>query len=266
MSAVASQDYSLLDRPEILSFLFYPRQEMPGALSEQSGQNLDVPLEDGSMLGARFHHAGKDAPTILFFHGNGEIASDYDDIGPLFTTMGINFLVVDYRGYGRSTGSPTVTNLMTDCHEALRFVEGWLAEGDYQDTLVVMGRSLGSAPALELAASYPERFAGLVIESGFAFMMPLLRLMGINPEGLGISEEDGCGNLEKIRAVTIPTLVIHAEYDHIIPYSDGAALHEASAAKERQLLMIPGANHNDIFLRGFGAYMKAIQAFVDRLS
>lgn len=263
MKTTTLRDYSLLDRPEILSFLFYPRREMPGAPSEQSGQNLDIPLDDGAMLGARFHHAGRAAPSILFFHGNGEIASDYDDIGPLFTTMGINFLVVDYRGYGRSTGSPTVTNLMADGHEALSFTQGWLKEKGYGGQLVLMGRSLGSAPALELAASHRESFTGLIIESGFAYMMPLLRLMGINPEGLGISEEDGCRNLEKIRTVTIPTLMIHAQFDHIIPFSDGAALHEASAAKEKRLLMIPGANHNDIFLKGFGEYMKTVKGFVE---
>lgn len=56
----------------------------------------------------------KNAPTLLFFHGNGEIVEDYDDIAQIYLKLGINFLPVDYRGYGRSTGSPTVTAMMRD--------------------------------------------------------------------------------------------------------------------------------------------------------
>ncbi len=262
MNPANSRDYSALDRPEILSSLFFPRKETVSS-SERSGRNMDIPLEDGTVLGARFHHAGKEAPTIMFFHGNGEIAADYDDIGPLFGTMGVNFMVIDYRGYGRSSGQPTVRALMTDCHEILSFSKNRLSENGYNGPLVVMGRSLGSAPALESAFSHQESFKGLIIESGFAYMMPLLRRLGIEPERLGLSEEDGCRNMEKIRNVTIPTLVIHAEHDHIIPFSDGKALYEASASRKKKLIMIPGADHNTIFVKGFGIYMKAIRDFME---
>ena len=86
-----------------------------------------------------------------------------------------------------------------------------------------MGRSLGSASVLELAAAYPEKVAGLIIESGFALAGPLLQLLGVNPASLGFTEESGFNHLAKIRTWHKPLLIIHAEFDHIIPFSDGSS-------------------------------------------
>ena len=72
--------------------------------------------------------------------------------------------------------------------------------------------------------------------------------------------------MDKIRAYERPTLIIHAQYDHIIPFSDGQALYEASGAPQKTLVEIPGANHNDIFVRGFAQYMAAVKDFVEMLN
>ncbi|MCK7515883.1 MAG: lysophospholipase [Desulfobacterales bacterium] len=85
--------------------------------------------------------------NILFFHGNGEIVDDYDDLGPFYNRLGINFLAVDYRGYGNSTGKPTTSAMLADCHVIFKFVNDWLREKGYTGALIVMGRSLGSASA-----------------------------------------------------------------------------------------------------------------------
>ncbi len=212
------------------------------------------------MVGARFHPAAAAAPTILFFHGNGEIVADYDELAPFYRRQGVNFLPVDYRGYGRSTGAPTVSAMMRDCHAILAFARQWLPEMGYRGPLMVMGRSLGSASALELAAAYPEQVAALIVESGFAYAGPLLQLLGVNLTAIGFKEMAGFRNVDKIRAYPGPTLIIHAEDDHIIPASDGQALYDASAAADKTLLKIPHANHNDILLQGFAVYMAAIQA------
>ena len=82
----------------------------------------------------------------------------------------------------------------------------------------------------------------------------------------GFSEESGFRNIDKIKKFNKPTLIIHAEFDHIIPYSEGQSLFDASAAKDKKLLQIPGANHNDIFARGLSAYLTAIQNLVESLS
>jgi pimeloyl-ACP methyl ester carboxylesterase len=216
-------------------------------------------------VGARFHLADAGAATILFFHGNGEIAADYDELGPLYNRMGIDFLVADYRGYGRSDGRPTVSAMMNDSHAILAYVRQWRTHQRRRGPLLVMGRSLGSASALELAAAHPEQIDGLIVESGFAYAGPLLRLLGVNPDRLGFREEQGFGNLEKIRRYAGPTLIIHAQYDHIIPFSDGQALYEASGAGHKRLLRIDGANHNDIFARGLPPYLHAVGDLVGHL-
>jgi len=89
-------DYSQLDKPQILSFVFHPRLEMPFGASS-SGHDLLIPTEKGLVIGARFHTTDESAPNILFFHGNGEIVGDYDDLAPLYNRRGINFLAVDYQ-------------------------------------------------------------------------------------------------------------------------------------------------------------------------
>ena len=120
------------------------------------------------------------------------------------------------------------------------------------------GRSLGSASALELAAAHEEEIDGLIIESGFAYAEPLLRLLGVNVDQIGFREDQGFQNIYKIQKFKSPTLVIHAEHDHIIPFSDGQALHKASGSEQKQLLKIEGANHNDIFYRGMQIYMETV--------
>jgi hypothetical protein len=122
-----------------------------------------------------------------------------------------------------------------------------------------MGRSLGSASVLELASHYKNWIDGLIVESGFAFAGPLLQLIGVNPAAIGFREEKTFRNLEKIRDWDKPTLIIHAEYDHIIPFKEGQALYDACPSKVKTLLKIPGANHNDIFELGLTDYMKEVK-------
>jgi len=270
MIDISKIDYSMLDRPEILNFLFHPRADVirngsKGAAGSGSETDHLIPVAENVNIGARFHMTSSEAPNILFFHGNGEIVADYDDLGVFYNQIGINFLPVDYRGYGFSTGTPTVTAMMQDAHRVFDFVTQWLLSEKFTGPLIVMGRSLGSAPALELACCRSSDMDGLIIESGFARALPLLRLLGIDPDALGLKEGDLFENESKISKFDKPTLIIHAQFDHIIPFSDGQALYDASPAREKTLLNISGANHNDIFARGLSQYLAAIQTLADHL-
>jgi fermentation-respiration switch protein FrsA (DUF1100 family) len=259
-------DFSHLDKPEILMYLFHPRPEYEPVEKPSTAIDVMIPVDNSIVVAGRFHMTDASAPNILFFHGNGEIVSDYDDLGPLFNNMGINFLAADYRGYGRSTGSPTITNMMRDSHTVFEFTEKWLKDNGYSGALIVMGRSLGSASALELANHYMERIDGLIIESGFAHTGPLLRLLGIDTTGIGFTEEKGLRNLDKIRTWPKPALIIHAEFDQIISFSEGKALFEACPSPGKTFLKIPNADHNDIFMRGMDRYMKAVKSLCEKLS
>jgi fermentation-respiration switch protein FrsA (DUF1100 family) len=265
MIDISKIDYSLLDRPEILMSLFHSRPEWGTSDRETLAQDVLIPVEKDVVVGGRFHMAEKSAPSILFFHGNGEIVADYDEMGPLYNRMNINFLPVDYRGYGRSTGKPSITAMMRDSHVAFDFSKKWLKENGYTGPFITMGRSLGSASVLELAQHYKSEIDGLIVESGFAYAGPLLQLLGVNTQAMGFKEEEGFRNIDKIRTFDKPTLIIHAEKDHIIPFSDGQALYDACNSPNKTFLKIPGANHNDIFMRGLSEYMAGVKAFVKGL-
>jgi hypothetical protein len=271
MKDISTIDYSTLDRPEVLMFLFHPRPEptvSPFQTVESetrtAGQkDILIPVQEDIAIGARFHMAEKSGGNLLFFHGNGEIVADYDELGTMYNQMGINLLAVDYRGYGRSGGKPTVTAMMRDCHIIFHFVRKWLQQNNFTGPILLMGRSLGSASVLELAAAYKDLIDGLIVESGFAFAGPLLTLLGIDFAALGFKEEKGFRNVDKIKNFDKPTLIIHAEFDHIIPYSDGQTLYDACPSADKKMLKIPGANHNDIFMRGFQEYLAAIKNMIE---
>ena len=266
MKDLSSIDYSAFDRKEILTFLFYPRKEEGWERGAGSHEELVIPVDGGETIGGRFYTAAPGGPSILFFHGNGEIVADYGDLAPLYVQLGVNFIPVDYRGYGTSSGTPTVTGMMRDCHYIFDFVKNLLKEKGCTGPLVVMGRSLGSASALELAAGYPDEVKGLVIESGFAYIIPLLRLLGINAGNLGITEEGAFSHTAKIKKYKNPLLVIHAEHDHIIPFSDGEALFHAAESPEKEFLAIKHANHNNIFQYGLREYLAAVGSLLKKIA
>ena len=250
-----------MDRPDVLAVVFHPRPDMSAPDPERE---VVFRVDGGVVLGGRLETAGRHAPLILFFHGNGEIASDYADIAPVYARLGLSFLVVDYRGYGRSSGSPTVSNLLEDARRVWSELPAFLEERDLKPSaLYAMGRSLGSASALEIALTAGDRLAGLIVESGFAFGAELVARLG----GPRLVKEDdgrvGLGHLVKIEQIAAPTLIIHGEADWIIPVEDARALHAHSGAARKWLVTVPGAGHNDLLWVGRDTYFKAIADFVD---
>jgi len=259
----------LLDHPDIAGNLFHPRKESDAKLPPNALE-LWTPVAESVSVNTRLHLTDADRPHLLFFHGNGEIASDYDDIGPVYNQFGLNFLVSDYRGYGRSEGEPSASAMLADAHGVFSHIRRWMEENRRNGPLWVMGRSLGSAPALELAGHYPEACRGLIIESGFAYTLDLLSRIGVPtgpyPKETGTDAEIDRINRDKIARYPGPTLIIHAEQDGIIPLAHGKALYQASAAAVKDLRVIAGADHNTIFLIAGKSYFTLISHFVSQAS
>lgn len=253
---------ALLDNPLILSILFYPQAAPMDENPPPGIIDGTLPAAEDVVLGYRFYIHEPHAPVILHFHGNGEIASDYDDIAPLYHRAGASLLVVDYRGYGWSTGQPKVSTLISDTeavHDALPTILE--RAGVSSGSLFVMGRSLGSACAIHLAHEHPASFAGLIVESGFAHAIPLLARLGLPAERLA-GLPDPIGNARKIAQVDLPLLVIHGERDSLIPVGNGQALYDASPSERKHMVRIPGAGHNDLLYIGQDAYFAAIREFI----
>ncbi len=253
-------DLSIFDQPQVLQVMFYPRRDFGGTPSAPNASVHFIEVEEGISIGCTFYWLDTDSANILYFHGNGEIASDYDPIAPLYNRRKINFFVADYRGYGISGGHPTATGMIRDAHNVFEGFKDILKERRAKGPLFLMGRSLGSASAIELAFHYQAEAKGLIVESGFADALGLLSRFGVSIKGA--REDVGSFNLEKIQTISIPTLIIHSQYDHIIPLEEGIQLHNSSGAKEKELVIIPNANHNDLMVVGMDQYFEAIEKFV----
>lgn len=252
-------DYGLLDRAGAPGFLFYPR---PDPSPPPTGaRDLAIQVAPGLSLGARFYEADPALPVILYFHGNGEVASDHDGIAPMYHQAGANLLVVEFRGYGRSAGHPRFATLVEDCGPVVAAFHGELDAAGYTAPRYVMGRSMGAHPALEIAANHAARFHGLIIESGAGNLRRLVAMLGIDGES-GPGHELAAAHDAKIASISLPALILHGEWDELIPLENAAWLHDQLGSADKQLVVIPQAGHNDILWVGRRQYFEAIAAFL----
>lgn len=254
---------NLLDSPESLSHLFHPRKSLQTPLPE-GARDINFNMRDSITIGCRLFTADKESPIILFFHGNGEIVADYDEIGPCYASQGLNILITDYRGYGWSEGTPTVANMINDGHTIYSQTNEWLQNAGYTGSLFLMGRSLGSVNAIDLAHTYNKEIGGLIIESGFAETLPLARTVGIDVDAIQMTEAHGFGNLLKIEAVTKPTFILHGQADTLIHVSQAEKLQAACGARSKELQIVPGGDHNSLIAVGGILYFQVIKKFINK--
>lgn len=254
-------DYTALDNSPALDYIFYPHDS--SSPCPPFAFDLMAPVEGGDLISCRFYKGNSDWPWILFFHGNGEVVSDYDEISSIFFKRKINLVVADYRGYGRSGGTPTIAGMLADAPVIFGAVKEELARRDLKGKLWIMGRSLGSLSALEIAFQYQDSLPGIIIESGFMSIVRILRHLDVAVEGIDLDViDEAC--VERARAIALPVLIIHGEYDAIVPFVEAQDLYDTIKSEDKQLLMIPAADHNDIMFVGLNEYFKAITAFIDR--
>jgi uncharacterized protein len=254
---------NIMDRPEITQLLFHP-VKVPRNTPPSGALDIDVKIEGGITIGCRLFTHSTTAPTLIFFHGNGEIIPDYDEVGPHYMQQGMNFLVTEYRGYGWSSGTPLTSTLLPDSNALFVQLKGWLSDHGYSGALFVMGRSLGSASAIDVAVNHSEAISGLVIESGFAKTLPLAKVLGVDLEKMGITEEQTFNNSGKIEQFTKPTFILHGQYDQLIPLWQAETMHAECGAKTKELQIVPGADHNSLIAYAGILYFQTIQKFVDK--
>ena len=205
-------------------------------------------------------------PTILHFHGNGEVVSDYfPDWIEILDDLGCNGVFAEYRGYGGSTGTPKHVEIFGDL-ETIRDTFGLEAE-----KTIVFGRSIGSIYAIEYAAKNPG-VRGRILESGIHDVLERI-LLRATPRELGVTmqelREEAAEHLDhraKLSAYEGSLLILHAEQDHLDEIEHGRRNHaSASRAKDRVLVAFPQGDHNTIFWLNRVAYLNALRAFVRSL-
>ncbi len=237
---------SIFDNDMFSSAIFYPRKVKRPEQLPAKVDILEFEIGEDIIIGALMFTYNPELPSILLFHGNGEIVTDYFNHYHYYITSGVNLCVVDYRGYGFSSSEPMFTDLFTDPPVIYELFRDWLKENEYRDDVIVMGRSLGSVCASELGMINPEGLLGIIFESAFSstyHLMKKLFLLGM----VNVKEEEiyPYSNEKRIKEIEKPVLIIHGKDDQLIPYSEAEAIYN-NIKGEKKLVTIDKAGHNDI--------------------
>ena len=196
--------------------------------------------------------------TLLFFHGNaGNISHRRESIA-IFTALGLDVLIIDYRGYGRSDGSPSEQGLYADAAAAWTWLTRTRAIP--AEKIVIFGRSLGGALATQLAARTQP--AALIVESSFDRLQSLAETHYPLLSHL-IPLRYRFASVEHMAAVRCPVLVLHSPDDQVVPYRLGQRLYEA--ASEPKVFVELHGDHNQGFLRSQPQYQEALASFLKGL-
>ncbi len=238
----------IIDNPTISNVVFHPRKTKIPKKLEPNIKVLKLNIHDNISIGGFFFRTKVENPTILLFHGNGEIASDYQYISHLFWECNVNLAVVDFRGYGFSSGEPYFTSLISDAMPIYNAFRQWLDKMNYLDSLFVQGRSLGSVCAAEIGAHNPTNLRGVIFESGFASIFNMMNdVFGVRSPALTPDSVKEYSNDTRVKKFKVPTLLIHGTSDGIIPYSESQLLYQdLPNSVEKKLILIDKAGHNNI--------------------
>ncbi len=246
---------TILDHPLVSERYFFPRRE---ALQDACW----VELPDCNLACWR-SPPRPGALTLLYFHGNGELVSDYlPEIAEALLALGVDLVLVEYRGYGLSTGKPSLCGMLGDGAQVVQ------ALGLDPERTVAFGRSVGSIYAIHTVSLLPQ-LAGLVIESGIADPTERV-LMRVDPAELGVSTEQlleqGSRWLDhetKLASFQGPTLIMHTRFDGLVEVDNALRLHEW-APEPKELLIFPRGTHNSILAWNWQAYMDKLAEFLAR--
>jgi fermentation-respiration switch protein FrsA (DUF1100 family) len=214
--------------------------------------------EDGTKLHAWYVKAPEPVCVLLYFHGNaGNLAGRAEKVRRL-RDAGMSVFIIDYRGYGRSEGSPGEDGSYLDGLAAYDYLTS--LSGIDSSKVILHGTSLGGAIAVDVAVHRPAR--AMILESTFssardvaAFAYPFLPARFMMKTRLD-SES-------KIGSVKIPLLFIHGTDDSVIPIKLGRRLF-AAANEPKEFHPIVGADHNDVIFVGGDQYLGIIRAFAEK--
>lgn len=214
--------------------LIYPIPERVADLP-QGFEAVRLATGDGLTLTAAYRPAREGMRTVVFFHGNGDSWDGASTATARLADDGYGILLPEYRGYGGNPGSPTEDGLYDDGRAALAFLK---ARGVHEGSVVLIGNSLGSGVATQLAIE--GRPAALVLISPYE-SLPDVAAEKFPWLPVRLLMRDRFDNIGKIGRVDTPVLVLHGDVDAVIPFSHGRAL--AHAAQRGTFVAFPQFGH-----------------------
>ncbi|OHB54112.1 MAG: hypothetical protein A2Y07_05680, partial [Planctomycetes bacterium GWF2_50_10] len=220
--------------------IYYPIAEFAAQPADAGLEFEDVyiPITSAAKINAWYFPSTSAQKTILFCHGNGGNISYYLEKAAMYNHMGLNCLIFDYQGYGKSAGKPSEQGTYDDAAAAYK----WLVNVKKIDpsAIIVHGWSLGGPIAANLAAS--QKVAGLILESTITSAPDMAcKIYPIFPARLLCRYK--YDTAKYLANITCPVLVIHSPEDEIIPFSMGQKLFNL-VKQPKQFLQITGS-HND---------------------
>ncbi len=221
-------------------------------------ENVFFESADGTQLHGWYVPHAQPRGYLLYCHGNGEhVAYNADLVQLLNERYQLGVFIFDYRGYGRSAGRPNEKGVTADGHAAL----GWLLqrEGITAGDVIVMGRSLGGAVAVDIASQRGAK--ALVVENTFTRMPDVAAtIYWFLPVKLFMRNR--FNSLAKIKDFKGPLLLSHGKRDSIVPFELGKRLYDASESVDKQLFVVDNGDHND---RQPREYYQLLDRFFDRI-
>lgn len=230
----------------ILLFLFQRRLTyFPTALSDYQltssspFEQIEVPGTDGMVIKSWLTKGDPTKKTFIFFHGNAGNAADRMVMMRVLVNADHTVVLAEYRGYGNNPGKPSEKDITSDAEELVSYIKD---KGVSEQDIILMGRSLGTGVATQLAANYD--IAALILISPFSSLADVASdIYPYFPVSLLI--RDRFDSEEAIAKTKTPILMFHGELDGTIPIKFGRRLFEA-ALEPKQFIPIPLVGHNDL--------------------
>jgi len=204
---------------------------------------LSFETDDGELLYGWYCRAEHPIASALYCHGNTGNLSNTAHVMPYLLDAGINVLLFDYRGFGRSSGSPSLSGIIDDGVTAARLHEKIRPK---HVPSILYGYSLGGAIAGQIIRRHP--FDGLILQSTFTNLPDIARVT-FPRIPLHLVSGRLFDTLEVVRNLTVPALIIHGTTDEVCPSWMAQQLHDSCGAGEKKLILVEGGLHKDLFER-----------------
>ncbi|MEO9483086.1 MAG: alpha/beta fold hydrolase [Ekhidna sp.] len=248
-----------------LGLLIYLLQErlifLPEDLSSDFAYSFDadfdehfITMDDGAIINALHFTQSQSKGLIVYFHGNAGNLARWGEVVYPFVELGYEVFIVDYRGYGKSSGKRTQKRMLSDA-DAIYNYAGQL---ESEENIILFGRSLGSAFASHLAGkNNPKK---LILETPFYSLKDVAKdVIPIYPTRYLLKYN--FKNYVSLKTCQVPISIFHGTDDEVVDYSSGKRLFESVSDKEAQFFTIEGGHHND--LSSFPSYWESMRTVLE---
>jgi len=220
-------------------------------------------MERKFIVGFSKKEAGSsNVPTLVFFHGNaGNIGHRLPNVKDLLNAVACNVFMVEYRGFGKSTGDPTENGLKIDAVTAITYISG--RKDLNVNKIVLFGRSLGGAVAVHVGKHHSDKLSGIILENTFTSVPDMMNIMFPILSWFQFLCTNKWNSLDGVKAFTKPTLFLSGDKDELVPKWMMERLYKNCGSSRKKIRTFPDGEHMDTWMQPY--YWETIRDFLDSL-